>query len=333
MKRRIITIIIMLLVSFVLIGCAAGPMRPSEPSTPDIVLIAEISLGKNKPYKEIKDYDIISQLLIQLKDYDSQVLLYKEISNDEYNNIINNNDENDTVYITIKQPKVYNIYFEVYKDGTIIKFTNGIRFVCLALTDYEFVSGVYYFNESTKNTLKYDKVNVINFYEKFSASFDNSLYSIENCFRIYSKDLMYYDVYQVFKFADNCASFLMYNDVVYEIGPWFGGLGVVDVKIDDINDDGFDEIYFTYSWGTGTHFNGLSYFDTKDNKIYELYTEKKNYQELMLINSPSGLIVSRAYFSSNANNFYAYVDLILTYKSELGVINYQDGIVFNVYNS
>ena len=53
----------------------------------------------------------------------------------------------------------------------------------------------------------------------------------------------------------------------------------------------------------------------------------------MLTNSQSGIIVLRAYFSSSANNQFAFIDLTLTKKSELGLINYRGEISFDVFDN
>lgn len=338
MKKTKITILIMIMISISLVGCSAvGPKDPGDPSNLVDALIAIISRVEDATYKEITDIDIVRQLSTQLNGYDSQSSLYKEISSDAYEELVSNHNLLDTYYITLKFSNGNETRFEVYIDGTIIKLTNNKQYLCQVLTDYEFIKGLYYFNESLKNYLTYDKVNVAHFFELFSvtydASQDDTLYTMANCYRIYSNDLLINNTYQVFKFANNCASFLLYNDEIYKLGSWFGGLGVVDIKIADINNDGFDEVYFTNSWGSGIHWNGLSYFDTKDHNIYQLYVEKKHYQELMLTNSQSGIIVLRAYFSSSANNQFAFINLTLTKKSELGLINYRDEISFDVFDN
>ncbi|NLE06210.1 MAG: hypothetical protein GX638_15590, partial [Crenarchaeota archaeon] len=317
MKKSILTIIIMVMIGINLYGCNAG--SPTDPGDPIDVVMMKIARVTDATYKVIADIDIVRQLSTQLNGYDSQSSLYIELSNEAYEDLISGYELLDTYYITLIFSKSNETSFEVYNDGTIIKLKNDKRYLCQVSTDYDFIKGLYSFNESLKNNLTYDKVNVSNFFNLFNSSFDvsedNTQYTIDNCYRIYSKDLLINNTYQVYKFANNCASFLLYDDVIYELGPWFGGLGVVDIKIADIDDDGFDEVYFTNSWGSGTHWNGLSYFDTKDNNIHQLFTEKKHYQELMLTNSESGIIVSRAYFSSSASNTFAYVDLTLTEKS------------------
>lgn len=326
-----------MIISIWLVGCKA--QQPADPGSPDVVdvLNAKITWGANPTYKQITDIDILRQLSTQLNGYDSQSSLYKEISNEAYEELISAYDLNETYYITLVFSRRNETSFEIYNDGTIIKLKGDKRYLCQVLTEYDFVKGLYYFNESIKNHLTYDKVNVSRFFELFSTSFEPSVtdtdYKLENCYRIYSKDLLTNNTYQVFKFVNNCASFLLYNGTIYELGTWFGGLGVVDIKIADLNNDGFDEVYFTNSWGLGVHWNGLSYFDTKDNNIYQLYVEKRYYQELMLTGSSSGILVSRAYFSSNAIDIYAYIDLTLTQKNELGLIKYQDEIIFDVFDN
>ncbi len=339
MKKNITALLILFLIGMSLSGCSSANQNDPGQDSDNLVDVskAKIAWGTDPVYKEITDIDIIRQLSTQLSGYDSQSFLYKELSAVEYEAIVADFDLSDTYYITLIFSNGNETKFDVYKDGTVIKLKNGRRYQCQVLTDYEFFKGLYNFNESLKNHLTYDKVNVAYFFELFSTSYEGSQtdtqYKVENCYRIYSNDLLINNTYQVFKFTNDCASFLLYNGVIYELGPWFGGLGVVDVKIADIDSDGFDEVYFTNSWGTGIHWNGLSYFDTKNQNIKQLFVEKRHYQELMLTSTQSGIIVSRAYFSSSANNRLAFVDLTLTEKSELGLINYREEIVFDVFNN
>jgi len=76
--------------------------------------------------------------------------------------------------------------------------------------------------------------------------------------------------YQVFKNDTSCASFLLYEDTVYPMGGWFGGNGVVNMALGDMNRDGMDELYFTYSWGSGIHRSQAAYFDPAEKKMVDL---------------------------------------------------------------
>ena len=58
---------------------------------------------------------------------------------------------------------------------------------------------------------------------------------------------------QIFKDSQWCSSYFLYEDKLYSLGEWFGGLGVVDVKTCDFDGNGKKDLLFTYSWGSGIH--------------------------------------------------------------------------------
>lgn len=47
-----------------------------------------------------------------------------------------------------------------------------------------------------------------------------------------------------------------------------GGLGVTSLALGDLNNDGWNEIYFTYSWDPGTYCSQAGYFDTKTSDVH-----------------------------------------------------------------
>lgn len=47
-----------------------------------------------------------------------------------------------------------------------------------------------------------------------------------------------------------------------------GGLGVTSLALGDLNNDGWNEIYFTYSWNPGTYCSQAGYFDTKTANVH-----------------------------------------------------------------
>jgi hypothetical protein len=219
----------------------------------------------------------------------------------------------------------------------VIKTVNEKNYICKVKADYDFIAGLELFAYKPKNKLAYDKTHVPEFLSIFQSSYipgtinEGTTFSEENCYQIYSTDLLKHLEYEVFKFADTCASYLLYKGEIYELGTWFGGYGVTDVAIDDLNEDGLDEIYFTYSWGSGTHWSVLEYFDTKDNTFHDLFATNRHFLEFMLIRTDLGLVVAEAYYTSAANNPLYFVDITLTYKSSLGEISYDDHIHLDHY--
>lgn len=47
-----------------------------------------------------------------------------------------------------------------------------------------------------------------------------------------------------------------------------GGLGVTSLALGDLNNDGWNEIYFTYSWNPGMYCSQAGYFDTKTSDVH-----------------------------------------------------------------
>lgn len=76
--------------------------------------------------------------------------------------------------------------------------------------------------------------------------------------------------YRIFKYSNSCASYLYYDDSIYQLGEYFGGYGLTSFVPFDGNDDGKDELYFTFSWGSGMHRAQAGYFDPikKDTIIF-----------------------------------------------------------------
>jgi beta-lactamase regulating signal transducer with metallopeptidase domain len=91
---------------------------------------------------------------------------------------------------------------------------------------------------------------------KFESGYEN-----DACYNITTSTVSENSDYRVFKYDTSCASFLLYEDEVYPLGEWFGGFGVTSMEIWDSNGDGIDELYYTYSWGSGIHRSHAAFFD------------------------------------------------------------------------
>ena len=84
--------------------------------------------------------------------------------------------------------------------------------------------------------------------------------------------------FRIFKYSTNCESYLEYNGKNYHIGTGFGGFGTVSFAVADIDANGSQELYFTYSSGSGVHASGISYFDFATETVTDL--EYKYIKEL-----------------------------------------------------
>ncbi|MFA7673302.1 MAG: hypothetical protein WCY62_05565 [Clostridia bacterium] len=94
-----------------------------------------------------------------------------------------------------------------------------------------------------------------------------STYKNDACYNITPECISDTTEYVVFKFDQSCESFLLYKGKVYEMGLSFGGYGVIDMVTSDLNKDLQEELYFTYSWGSGIHRSLAGCFDPATEKI------------------------------------------------------------------
>jgi len=90
------------------------------------------------------------------------------------------------------------------------------------------------------------------------------------CMQITPDDVLEVSDFRVFQFADSFRSFLLCEGAVYELGESLGGRGVVDMALGDLNGDGTQELYYTYSWGSGMHRSHAAYFDSAAKRSVEL---------------------------------------------------------------
>ncbi len=92
-------------------------------------------------------------------------------------------------------------------------------------------------------------------------------YDNDKCYNITPEEFKQDSGYQIFKYDTSCASFLLYDEEIYQLGEWFGGMGVTSMALADLDSDGKQELYFTYSWGSGIHRSLAAYFDPVTRQI------------------------------------------------------------------
>jgi hypothetical protein len=128
----------------------------------------------------------------------------------------------------------------------------------------------------------------------------------------------------IFKFSEDCLSVLLYKGELYILG---GGEGVVDFDLADLNDDGEDELYFTYSWGYGMLRSQIAYFDFKkktDCRIDYVYMDN----DMMIIEDANGgLSLYHAYVFSDDDADTCFVEYSLKSGKLHGKLVYKDGNV------
>lgn len=135
---------------------------------------------------------------------------------------------------------------------------------------------------------------------------------------------------QIFKSSETCASFFLYEGGLYRLEEWFGGLGIVDIKVCDLDQDGEYELLYTYSWGSGLHRSHVGHFDLKTKKQTELGFVHLN-EDMMLAENPDGSF--SLYEARIEWGEVALIDFDLIARRHLGDVIYKDGELSMIENS
>ncbi len=161
--------------------------------------------------------------------------------------------------------------------------------------------------------------------DEFIAQYDvpQNEYENDELYNITPQEITDKYGFRIFKYSQNCETFLEYNGNVYILGKGFGGNGTTSFAVTDLNNDGNIEIYFTYSWGSGMHHSQVGYFDTATLK--EIDFDYSGWDDMILTVNNGNL---EAYTADwNIKNF-VYIEA--TPKDKVGEISVENGnIVFN----
>jgi hypothetical protein len=82
------------------------------------------------------------------------------------------------------------------------------------------------------------------------------------------------------------------------LGEWFGGYGVTSMAVYDMNDDGDQELFFTYSFGSGLHRSQIAYFDPALRQVVPIEYAHLNRDMIVARNEAGGLSLYDAVFLS-----------------------------------
>jgi hypothetical protein len=148
-----------------------------------------------------------------------------------------------------------------------------------------------------------------------------SSYENDECFNI-TPEVVRQSGYSVFKYNESCASFLLYGDKVYPLGEWFGGNGVVSMAVYDLEGDGRDEFYFTFSWGSGIHRSHSGYFDPKTMQVTVFDYTYWN-KDMMIAGNGDGL----ALYGADFTNSFGFIDYTMQTGERIADIVYEGGKV------
>ncbi len=93
----------------------------------------------------------------------------------------------------------------------------------------------------------------------------------------------------VFQAKDGSNVYIVYEEKYYPLYPWTnpGADGVVHICVEDINDDGYAELYLSLSYGTNALLSKIYGFDTKTHAIAESGT---NYQAVNYFRYVNGVL-------------------------------------------
>jgi len=112
-------------------------------------------------------------------------------------------------------------------------------------------------------------------------------YDDDACYNITPEYMKQNPDYKVFKCVKSAASFLLYDNIVYPLGEWIGGMGVTSLALADLNRDDEPEMYFTYSFGSGIHRSHAAYFDPATKQVVNLDYMHLN-KDMLVVNNNDG---------------------------------------------
>ena len=119
--------------------------------------------------------------------------------------------------------------------------------------------------------------------------------------------------YRIFKFSQSSASFLYYEDTLYQLGDWFGGCGLTSFAFADGNNDGKNEMYFTFSYGSGIHSQCASYFDPVQKGIFSLGgTVSHNFEWMISKHEDNSLYFHKGVLETYYNDDKGFAEVTLT---------------------
>ena len=151
----------------------------------------------------------------------------------------------------------------------------------------------------------------------YSSGYENDL-----CYNITPDYIKDNTDYEIFKYSQSSASLLLYENHVYQLGGYFGGTGITNTALADINRDGQYELYFTFSWGSGLHRSQVGYFDPALEEVV-IFDYVKFDIDLMFTEQNNNLVINKAKFSDRPS----FVEFSVTAKEEYGIIEYRNGFI------
>lgn len=153
----------------------------------------------------------------------------------------------------------------------------------------------------------------------------NAGYETDTCYNITPDFVADHSSYAIFKYDTSCASYLMYEDEIYELGIGFGGFGLTSLALADLNKDNQYELYYTFSHGSGMHRSQIGWFDpaTRETKILD-YSYMNG--DLMLTTNDKGeLCVNSA--TVEGDSFTSFTEFTVISDKLIGSIVFDDDTI------
>ena len=157
---------------------------------------------------------------------------------------------------------------------------------------------------STKNVDEFIKKNIAY----------NSIYEYDECFNITPNFISENSKYSIFKYSKSCASYLFYENEVYEI-TGVGAFGVTSMALADLDGDSNYELYFTFSHGSGIHWSLIGYFDPTTNEIIKFQYSYMDNDMILTTNDGKELNFCQGIFEGDS-----FVDYTMKSEKSLGKI-------------
>ncbi|HQM01860.1 MAG TPA: dockerin type I repeat-containing protein [Ruminococcus flavefaciens] len=157
-----------------------------------------------------------------------------------------------------------------------------------------------------------------------------STYTDDELFNITPQEITEMYGFKIFKYSQNCETYLEYQGEVHHLGTGWGGPGTVSFAIADLNGDKHYELYFTYSWGSGLNHAVIDCFDTSSSVKFEGFDQYWS-DDVVLAVENGKLGVYKAKYTSSG---FVSIKAVPTEKlGEITADNETNKVVFVPLNS
>lgn len=179
-------------------------------------------------------------------------------------------------------------------------------------------------NIPTDVTIKGNKDDVELFESIYKASSLKNL-SGDTCYNISTEDIKRNSNYRVFKFSKSGASFLLYDNEVYPLGDDdVDCTGITSMELADLNKDGIDEFYFTYSSASNLHNYKVGYFDPVKKEV-KIFTAIHESDEIIIAKDNERLSI----YEATMSEFHDNIDFSIMGISYISDIVFVDGQIIS----